>query len=818
MYKLIHFMRFFCFALLITLLFSCSNTTTNKSKLIDFVPENADIIIKTSNLESFTNSLNNSDFLQKLSKTLYYKNLKNKLENLSYLKTNSDILICLNKDENDSVQYSIITKYHDNLFITDSLPNYIEESLIYNNKTVTKSTLNNNVFYSTLIDSTFFASSSKTITERVFSKKNENLDFEKIYTTINNDKTASILIKPNNPFIKSFFVNDSINLNTFTNHIAIDTDISQNSIIINGITKANDSTESLINIFKNTIPQENSIQNIAPSNSDGFMSFTFDNFKDFETNLSAFNKTDSITNMTTLFDNIIEVGIIYEAKNRIIVLNSLDVIATKDALLSEQNATTTFRQIDVYSFSKPGLFSNTFSPLILFNDATKYCVLDNFFVFANNLETLQNIIANYQNKTTLSERSYFKDIKAQLTDESSLLLVVNPSSLETILHKNGLENSTYKLDKYTVSAIQFIYENNFAHINGVIEKGKTKASLNSISEELNIKLEKDLLNAPQFVTNHITKQKEIVVQDINNNLYLISNKGKILWKKRLHGPVLGNIKQIDIYKNGRLQLAFATPNRVYVLDRNGRDVGPFPGKFNDEITQPLSVFDYDKNKKYRLLVTQGRNLLMYNAKNKLVNGFTFKSTNGKIICRPKHFRIGSKDYIVFKTKTKLHILDRTGKTRVTPKTSSNYSDKDIYLYEDKFTTTTNKGELITVDTRGNTAIQNYNLSSENHNIETTSKTLVLQTENKLTIKRNTLELDYGNYSEPNIFYLNDKIYVTVTDLQSQKIYLYDSQAKLLPNFPVYGNSSVELNNIDKDRNLEFVTKGENNSIILYQIN
>ena len=334
---------------------------------------------------------------------------------------------------------------------------------------------------------------------------------------------------------------------------------------------------------------------------------------------------------------------------------------------------------------------------------------------------------------------------------------------------------------------------------------------------MNIKLEADLLNAPQFVTNHITKQKEIVVQDINNNLYLISDKGKILWKKRIQGAVLGKIEQIDIYKNGRLQLAFATPSRIYVIDRKGRDVAPFPSKFNDEITQPLSVFDYDKNKKYRLLVTQGKNVLMYNVDAKPVNGFTFKSANGKINCQPKHFRIGNKDYITFKTDSKFYILDRTGKTRVTPKTSSKFSDQNIYLYENKFTTTTDKSDLISIDRKGNTAIQNLGLS-ENHYIETTSKTLVLQSENKLTIKRNTLELDYGNYTKPKIFYINDKIYVTVTDLQSQKVYLYDSQGKSLPNFPVYGNSSIELDNIDKDKNLEFVTKGESNSIILYQIN
>lgn len=546
------------------------------------------------------------------------------------------------------------------------------------------------------------------------------------------------------------------------------------------------------------------------------MSFTFDNFKVFEANLMKFNKTDSITS-NNLFANIVEVGVVYEAENRAIILNSLDVIATKDALLSEQNQIDTYRQIDVYSFSKPHLFTNIFSPLIVFNDATMYCVIDNFFVFTNSIESLQNIIANYQNKTTLNERSYFKAIKKHLTDESSLLLVFNPSNLETILDKNGLKKSVYKLDKYHTSAIQFIYEINFAHVNGIIKKSKTKASLNSVSEELNIKLEADLLNTPQFVTNHMTKEKEIVVQDISNNLYLISNKGKILWKKQLQGSVLGKIEQIDIYKNGRLQLAFATPKRIYVLDRNGREVDPFPKKFNDDITQPLSVFDYDKNKKYRFLVTQGKNVLMYNINAKPVNGFTFKSANAKIICQPKHFRIGSKDYITFKTNSKFYILDRTGKTRVTPKTNSKFSDEGIYLYDAKFTTTTDKSHLINIDTKGRTDIQDLNLS-ENHHIETTSKTLVLQSENKLTIKRNTLNLDYGNYTEPKIFYIKDKIYVSVTDLQAQKIQLFDSEGKAIPNFPVYGNSSIELDDVDKDKNLEFITKGENNSIILYQIN
>ncbi|WP_240964587.1 ribonuclease HII [Flavivirga algicola] len=775
------------------------------------------MVLKTSNLESLKSSINNSDFLQKFSKTHSYKNLENTLDHLAYLKPVNDILICFSKNSKDSLQYSIITKYHQQLFETDSLPNYVEETLSYKNKKITRSTLNNNTFYSAIADSIFFASSSKSAVDDFFTSKTKDPELEKIYNITGDDKTFSAIIAPDNTFLKSFFIEDSISFKTFTNYIGTDISINQDEILFNGITKAVDSSESFINIFKNTTPQENQTHHITPSNSDGYMSFTFNDYKTFEINLAKFNSKDSIAHSTILFNDIVEIGVIYQGKDHAIALNSTDIIATKDALLSEQNKLGLYRGIDIFSFSRPQLFTKTFAPLISFNNANRYCILDDFFVFAGNTEILQNIIANYQNKTTLNEKTYFQDIKKHLSDASSLMHVIDPVSLKAVINKNLKDNSDYNIKGYNASALQFIYETNFAHVNGIIKKSKSRALQNSVSEELNIKLDTDLLTNPQFVKNHITKQKEIVVQDINNHLYLISNKGKILWKKQVQGPIIGTIEQIDIYKNGRLQLTFATPNRVYVIDRNGNNVGPFPIKFNSAITQPLAVYDYDKNKNYRLLITQSKNVSMYNVKAQTVSGFTFKSANNTIICQPRHFRIGSKDYIVFKTQNKLYILDRTGKTRVKPKTSSSYSNQPIFLYNNLFTTTTSDGNLITIDSKGHTSIKNLNLS-EKHYLETSSKTLVVLDENKLSIKNKTVEIDYGDYSMPHLFYINDKIYVAITDMQSQKIYLYDSQTKLLPNFPVYGNSPIILDNIDKDKNLEFVSKGENNSIILYQIN
>ena len=126
-------------------------------------------------------------------------------------------------------------------------------------------------------------------------------------------------------------------------------------------------------------------------------------------------------------------------------------------------------------------------------------------MFSKNTETLQNIIANYQNKTTWAARSYFDDVSKHLTSASSLLMVFNPDAMQNLLIKNGFENTDYKLDEYKASALQFVFDNNFAHVNGVLKESSSTGELNSINEVFNIKLENDLLTNPQFVTNHITK-------------------------------------------------------------------------------------------------------------------------------------------------------------------------------------------------------------------------------------------------------------------------------------------------------------------------
>ncbi|WP_187388384.1 hypothetical protein, partial [Seonamhaeicola marinus] len=79
-------------------------------------------------------------------------------------------------------------------------------------------------------------------------------------------------------------------------------------------------------------------------------SVTFNDFKTFETNLTKYNKKDSTYASANLLKDIIEFGIIYEGENQAIVLNSIDNIATKDALSNNKKEVETYREVTIFDF------------------------------------------------------------------------------------------------------------------------------------------------------------------------------------------------------------------------------------------------------------------------------------------------------------------------------------------------------------------------------------------------------------------------------------------------------------------------------------
>jgi hypothetical protein len=782
--------------ILVPFLWSCQKDDNKSNHPYTYIPSETSAVIKVNELNDFINSVENHDILS----GIYNKDMINASKALKYLNTTQAVFIAFTESTEDHMDYLILTENNPALFVVDSIPNRISEPLV--DFDINKTQIDSTILYHKVIGNIFAGSNNLEILKHL-DTKNESTALSRLIATGDKKSVASLVFKSDSQnYSKLLFTNFAKDI-LHADYNVLDLSYTDKSLHFNGIQTSSDSLSNPLDSFKNTIPQKINTVQLAPTNTNSLVSITYDDFSVFNKNLRQIS-TQTIDSSATFLNFTNEIALIDNA----VVVHTLDPnLATES--IEEKTNIETFRNIDIYEFGDISFFESRLMPFISFNNSKFFASYDNFLVFTNSITQLKVILSNALNNNTLEHTEAFMSINEHLSDEASLFIFKNSEGLSEILEQN--------IKGYNANAVQFIYEDNYAHINGVIQKFKKRARSNSVTEAFTTQLDAEIISVPQSLKNHITKAHDIAVQDVNNLLYLISDSGSILWKKQLQGKILGNIEQIDTYKNGRLQLAFTTSNRLYVLDRNGNDVAAFPLKFNDAITQPLSVFDYDKRKNYRLLITQGKNLLMYDAKGKSVSGFDYKTNGSEITSQPKHFRIGSKDYIVFGAGETLKILNRQGHVRINVKDKIRFSENALYLYQNKFTTTNTLGQLIQVDTKGRLATKNLNLTDK-HKIATTSKTLVSLTENKLHIKSRTVDLDFGDYTAPKIFYINDKIYVTTTDLQSKKVYLFDSQAKPIPNFPVFGTSLAELQKLDKDNGLELITQSDAKTIVVYKLN
>ncbi len=782
--------RFSFLLILFSIIISCQKDYDKIKSPQSLLPKETNSVFVVNELNDFVKSIKTHDILS----GIYNKELKAAFSVLENLNTTKQIQIAfLNENNSD---YLVLTEHDSTLFVVDSIPNHISEKL--NESNIDKVQIDSSTIYHKKLHNVFAASNNLEVLKRL-NTDNGNKELDILLETADSKSIASLIFRSNSSNYSKLLFTEEPEKSSYS---VLDLNHSDKNLQYNGIIKSSDSIKVKIDCFKKTIPQKTSSINIAPSNTQSLLSVSYDDFSVFNKNIHQLRKIDLDSAQTFLnFTN--EIAKIDKA----IILHSLDVGLVFEAIEEKSNIEP-YRDVDIYEFLNPDFFQTRLLPFISFDNATYFSVLGDFIVFSETTDSLKSIISDVLNDNVLANSPSFENIKDNLSDQASLFIFKNSEGLSELFGKT--------LNGYNANAVQFIYEDDYAHVNGIIKQYKKRRALNTVSETFSIALEDPIISAPQAVKNHVTGAHDIVVQDVNNVLHLISSSGSVLWKKQLQGKILGKIEQIDMYKNGRLQLAFATPNRLYVLDRNGNDVSPFPKAFNDEITQPLSVFDYDNQKNYRLLVTQGKNLLMYDARGKSVNGFDYKNNGSEILTQPKHFRVNSKDYIAFAAGETLKILNRRGDVRVNVKDKIRFSDNELYLYKNKFTTTNTLGQLVQVDTRGKLSTENLNLASR-HQLETTSKTLVSMAENKLNIKSRTLDLDYGDYTSPRIFYLNDKIYVTTTDLQAKKVYLFDSQAKSIPNFPVFGTSAAELQKLDKDKGLELITQADDKTIIVYKL-
>ena len=113
---------------------------------------------------------------------------------------------------------------------------------------------------------------------------------------------------------------------------------------------------------------------------------------------------------------------------------------------------------------------------------------------------------------------------------------------------------------------------------------------------------------------------------------------------------MGSVQQVDLFKNKKYQLLFATSTHLQCIDLLGRNVESYPISLKDSTSLGVQVLDYDKNRNYRFLVPCGDDLLNFSSEGKRIEGWKIDASQGEqLVMLPQLFQKGGKDYIVTST-------------------------------------------------------------------------------------------------------------------------------------------------------------------------
>ncbi|MEM7085536.1 MAG: hypothetical protein AAF489_05095 [Bacteroidota bacterium] len=790
-------------------MWSCKQRVLRAENSLDYIPENNESVIKIAHLETTTSDFASSNLFAQLKQPILYNFLKDQSEFISRLQTDSESVICFQKLEDSVRHFTFITPTNPSVLVLDST--YQNETNVntYKGHQIAENTFGGNLNYSARVDSMFVASSSEVILKEIIDNKTkQSASFKKAYSLKTKDGLVS-LIQPT-----AIRINDSLTLN-FASQAALELQVFPDGISASGVVLDRDSLPQLLHVFRGLHPQPNRSANVTPISAKQTRAITYDDADLLELNLQKYHKNSQT--LDPLFGSINEITGLQLVNENAVVLKSIDPAITDPEFKRFTSEAGKFREITLYNFSESlGIF-DAFAPFIDPIQPQFAFQWEDFFVFTETETMAQQLITAYTNGTTLAKTPYYENSVTQLSQSSSFLVYNLQGAIDPWLAPFlGAQSS--QVSKFPLAALQLSYDRDFAHINLVCkEASRQQQRTGLITQVFSKQLDAMILGEPQFFSNHRTRGKDVVVQDIQNKLYLISASGAVLWKKQLDGPVLGQVQEVDILRNGKKQLALATPNTFYILDRNGKSVAPFPKKYRDKITQPLAVFDYDNKRKYRFVITQGKDVHMYDRDGKTVSGFTFKKAGSDIVLPPQHIRMGNKDYLLIAEESgKLNILSRVGKDRVKTNKTFVFSETPILREGQSFVVIDKENTRHSISQGGKVTSKKLNVS-EQYWYAIRGGTKITLDDNLLRVNGKLVELPFGVYGQPKLCVSNRKTYVTVTDVQEKKVYVLDKSGNILNGFPVYGSGQASMGDAKNNDKNALVVKGNDNEVIVYSL-
>ena len=496
-------------------------------------------------------------------------------------------------------------------------------------------------------------------------------------------------------------------------------------------------------------------------------------------------------------------------------------------------------------------------PALLFGDifagGNQWCVVaDNYLVFGSSPATLQRYLHYTALHATLQSDIGYGKLVNLFSTRSNLMFYCNPASMNGIFENilksernKEIQQATDVLSQMQAIVYQLnstsgkLYNNLFLNSkpkNDDVNSPARATVTSGMQTSWESLLDTAISFKPQLVMNHSNRETDIFVQDMANNIYLLNNAGRILWKVKLPEPIISPIFQVDVYRNGKLQMLFNTKNHIYVVDRLGNFVDKFPVKLKSPAVGSVAVFDYDNNRQYRMMIAcEDRKVYVYDGAGKPVEGWSFRQSEHPLQTDICHFRTGNRDYIVFADKYRVYILDRQGRTRVSPEYNLPVGRQTMIALDQQ------RSRLMLTDTVG--TIHFISLTDgkmSQHVIKSfpSSHFFVFQdvngdkqgdfifaSGNNLEVFRQdgkqifSIEMQEPITIRPFVYeFSTNDLRVGIVQTENNQIWLYDSKGKLSKGFPLKGSTPFSIGRLDRSgSSFNLFVGSKNNFLYNYSV-
>ena len=760
---------------LLIVLAACAEQPTINQSNLRFFPDDYAFVLKANTAETLWSGVLEKNRIHPSVSGLGDATARIQTE-LSSLIPNGSLTVAFFIEGRDQLQFLALNENPSLETLFEFQPNETYDNLPIGTLSRDSETL----YFAQLEGKNLISSSELLLEEAIRGKGRFTVDekVERLFNSAVAPEKLHLVVQPENskPVFKTF---DNTAFSNFAQEISLDIVAEGQELRASGISFASDSLDVYLSSFAETAPIEPRLLDHAPRATQALLV-----------------RSAPVGLKHPFLEGAIELGRVDLEAQRLLYVRGIANATIIEALNAQSTAKEDYMGISLYTIEGTD-FSQDLGPLGLPTKANYVALYEDAFWYSASDAELQSLIKFISSEETFKRGSLYASLEPQIAQETSLLHLSKDDKRAHLLAVVK-ESSHY----FTAASSTPLVTPKFEAV---------------VSPILSLSLDAEPLTDPQFVKNHYTNQYEIVVQDVNNSLYRFSNSGARLWKRQLDAKIQGRIHEIDAYRNKKLQLAFTTETSLVILDRNGNYLEGFPKRFQDGNLSALSVFDYDNSRNYRLVFSQGRDIYMLNNTGQRVNGFTYTKAEAELASPAKHFRIASKDYLLFPLKNgTLKILQRTGKERIPMKERFEFTSNDLFEYRNTFAFTDQKGTLVQIDTRGRVNRSNLGLTPT-HEVVASNKTLATLDGQSLQIKEKKIELEYGVYEGLRFFYLNDKIYISLVDKASKQLFLFDSQSELVKGFPVMGDSAIDMVDMDADGKLELVVKDDRNTVTLYRI-